>query len=59
MQAPKKVLIAGASLAGAKAAETLREAVFVHEAGFYDQKSIELRTHTRGHGVLGPSTRHR
>ena len=82
MSAPKNIVIVGASLAGAKAAETLREEgyegrltligdeperpyerpplskdylrgeagtdkVFVHEAGFYDDRSIELLTETR------------
>ena len=79
MQTPKTVVIAGAGLAGAKAAETLREEgfdgrvvligaererpyerpplskeylreeagrekVYVHDAGFYDEHAIELRT---------------
>jgi 3-phenylpropionate/trans-cinnamate dioxygenase ferredoxin reductase component len=82
MSAPKNIVIVGASLAGAKAAETLREEgyegrlilvgdepqrpyerpplskdylrgeagldkVFVHDAGFYDDRAIELRTGTR------------
>jgi 3-phenylpropionate/trans-cinnamate dioxygenase ferredoxin reductase subunit len=79
---PSSIVIVGASLAGAKAAETLREegyegrlvvvgdeperpyerpplskdylrgeagleAVYVHGAGFYDERAIELRTGTR------------
>ena len=81
MTAPKNIVIVGAGLAGAKAAETLREegyagrlvlvgdeperpyerpplskdylrgdatreSVHVHEAGFYDERTIELRTGT-------------
>lgn len=82
MSTPESIVIVGASLAGAKATQTLREAgydgrlalvgdeperpyerpplskdylrgeagldkVYVHEAGFYDEHGIELRTGTR------------
>jgi 3-phenylpropionate/trans-cinnamate dioxygenase ferredoxin reductase component len=82
MTAPRSIVIVGASLAGAKAAETLREEgyegrlvlvgdeserpyerpplskdylrgevgldkVYVHDAAFYDERAIELRTTSR------------
>jgi 3-phenylpropionate/trans-cinnamate dioxygenase ferredoxin reductase subunit len=86
MTTPRSIVIVGASLAGAKAAETLREegydgrlvlvgdeperpyerpplskdylrgesgrdVVYVHEAGFYDERAIELRTGTRATAI--------
>ena len=86
MASPRSIVIVGASLAGAKAAETLREegydgrlvlvgdeperpyerpplskdflqgkaerdAAYVHDAGFYAEKDIELRTGTRATAV--------
>lgn len=91
MTAPKSIVIVGASLAGAKAAEALREEgydgrlvlvgdeperpyerpplskdylrgdagldrVYVHDAGFYDERAIELRTGTRV-TAIDPATR--
>ena len=86
MTTPRDIVIVGAGLAGAKAAETLREegfdgrlvlvgdeperpyerpplskdylrgesgrdVVYVHEAGFYDEGAIELRTGTRATAI--------
>ena len=86
MTTPRTIVIVGASLAGAKAAETLRDegydgrlvlvgddperpyerpplskdylrggvardTVHVHEAGFYDERAIELRTGTRATAI--------